>query len=326
MPRAPRTASGTGSAPRLPDQTGRVAVVTGANSGIGYVTARELARSGARVVMACRSPERGRAALERLRAEVPGAAAETGELDLGSLDSIRAFAERELPALGHDRIDLLINNAGIAMAPLERTSDGFESHFGVNHLGAFALTGLLLPRLLAGDEPRVVTVSSEGQRFGTVDLGNLNAERGYRPGRAYMQSKRANIYFAVEFQRRLDASGLKLRSMVVAPGNTRSNIITGRAHERGRLYAGFIKLTLLLLFSPTPEGARTTLYAATRPDLPGGSYVVPDGLLQRHGNPTVRGSRHELPMRDTVTARALWQISERLTGVGYGLPPGEEGR
>ncbi|MFI7131460.1 oxidoreductase [Nonomuraea sp. NPDC050153] len=299
----------------MPDQAGRVAVVTGANSGIGFITARELARLGAHVVLACRDPERGQAALTRMRGEVPGVHLELRRVDLGSLTSIREFAA----GWDRDRLDLLVNNAGVAMVPYALTADGFESQFGVNHLGTFALTGLLLPHLLAAPEPRVVTVSSEGQRFARFDLENLNAERRYRTAFAYVQSKRANLYFATELQRRADAAGLKLRSMAVAPGLTRTNVLTGGANSgRGRLYTTLTRLLVRAAFRPTPEGAKTSLYAATVPDLPGGSYIVPDGPLQLRGEPTRRA--RERAMRDTDTATRLWQLSERLTGVTYDLP------
>ncbi|MEU6298038.1 oxidoreductase [Streptomyces erythrochromogenes] len=294
----------------IPDQSGRLVVVTGANSGIGYVTARELARRGAHVVLACRSHERGREAIERLRTEVPHARAELRLLDLADLASVRRFAE----GWPHDRLDLLVNNAGIAMVPFSRTADGFESQFGVNHLGTFALTGLLLPRLLATPHPRVVTVSSEGQRFARFDLDNLDAERGYRTLFAYIQSKRANLYFAAELQRRSDAAGLPLRSMAVAPGLTRTNVLTGGANSgRGRTHAALMRLLLRTAFRPTPEGAKTSLYAATLPELPGGSYVVPDGLLQLRGEPVPRS--RERALKDAATAHRLWTLSERLTGV-----------
>jgi NAD(P)-dependent dehydrogenase (short-subunit alcohol dehydrogenase family) len=296
----------------IPGQSGRTAVVTGANSGIGYHTARELARRGAHVVLACRDPARGGAALDRMRGEVPGAHLELRRLDLADLSSIRAFAA----GWDHDRLDLLVNNAGVAMVPYAVTADGFESHFGINHLGGFALTGRLLPRLLAAPDPRVVTVSSEGQRYARFDLGNLNAERRYRASDAYVMSKRANLYFAVELQRRVDAAGRKLRSMAVAPGLTRTNVLTGGVHRsRGRLYAAALGLIMRVAFRPGPEGAKTSLYAATTPDLPGGSYIVPDGLLQFWGEPTRR--TRERAIHDTDTAARLWELSERLTGVKY---------
>ncbi|WP_030389665.1 oxidoreductase [Streptomyces sp. NRRL S-241] len=298
----------------IPDQSGRLAVVTGANSGIGQVTAEALARRGAHVVLACRSAQRGQDALDRLLARVPGAHAEVRPLDLGDLASVRAFAD----GWDHDRLDLLVNNAGVAMVPFARTADGFESQFGINHLGTFALTGLMLPHLLASPDPRVVTVSSEGQRFARFDLDNLNAERRYGAMFVYLQSKRANLYFASELQRRADAAGLRLRSMAVAPGLTRTNVLTGGANgNRSRLYGALTRLLLRIAFRPTPEGAKTSLYAATVPDLPGGAYVVPDGPLQLRGEPVLRG--RERAVRDIATARRLWELSETLTGVRFRL-------
>ncbi|UUU44098.1 oxidoreductase [Streptomyces sp. NBC_00162] len=298
----------------IPDQSGRLAVVTGANSGIGQVTAETLARRGAHVVLACRSPQRGQVALDRLLARAPGADAEVRLLDLADLASIRAFAD----GWDHDRLDLLVNNAGVAMVPFARTADGFESQFGINHLGTFALTGLMLPHLLASPDPRVVTVSSEGQRFARFDLNNLNAERRYGAMFAYLQSKRANLYFATELQRRADAAGLRLRSTAVAPGLTRTNVLTGGANgNRGRVYGALTRLLLRIAFRPTPEGAKTSLHAATVPNLPGGAYVVPGGPLQLRGEPTLRN--RERAIRDTTTARRLWELSEKLTGVAFRL-------
>ncbi|MGW7054469.1 oxidoreductase [Streptomyces sp. NPDC054887] len=308
------SASRTWTLDSIPDQSGRLAVVTGANSGIGQVTAQALAQRGAHVVMACRSLQRGQDALAGLLANAPGARAEVRRLDLADLASVRAFAD----GWDHDRLDLLVNNAGVAMVPFARTADGFESQFGINHLGTFALTGLLLPHLLASPDPRVVTVSSEGQRFARFDLGNLNAERRYGAMFTYLQSKRANLYFAAELQRRADAAGLRLRSTAVAPGLTRTNVLTGGANSaRGRFYGALMRLLLRVAFRPTPEGAKTSLYAATVADLPGGAYVVPDGPLQLHGEPVLRN--RERAMRDTTTARRLWELSERLTGVPFRL-------
>lgn len=290
----------------------RVAVVTGANSGIGYVTARELARRGAHVVLACRNAGRAAAAVDRLRAEVPAATVEARVLDLADLGSIRAFA-----GAWRGPLDLLVNNAGIAMVPFARTADGFESQFGVNHLGTFALTGRLLPHLLKAPTPRVVTVSSEGQRFARFDLANLNAERRYRTAFAYVQSKRANLYFATHLQRLADAAGTPLRSMAVAPGLTRTNVLTGGANGgRGRFHAATVGLLVRTAFQPVDDGARTSLLAATDPDLPGGSYIVPNGPFQLRGRPVRRTG--ERAQQDIATARTLWRLSEELTGVEYG--------
>ncbi|MFE1027476.1 oxidoreductase [Streptomyces sp. NPDC058818] len=297
---------------QIPDQRGRVAVVTGANAGIGYVTARELARHGAHTVLACRDRSRGEAALARLRDEVPGARVELRLVDLADLGSVRAFAD----GWDHDRLDLLVNNAGIVMPPLTRTVDGFEAQFGVNHLGTYALTGRLLPHLLCADTPRVVTVSSESQLTAPFDLANLNAERRYRPSSAYAQSKRANVYFSAQLQRWAVAQGVPLRSVIAVPGMTDTGVIT-KATRYGALWRAVVPRLVGLVAKPVVEGARPSLYAATVPDLPGGSYVAPRGPLQIRGATTVhRGHR---TVYDEATAVALWNLSERLTKVRYEL-------
>ncbi|MFF1274898.1 oxidoreductase [Streptomyces marokkonensis] len=303
---------------QITDQTGRVAVVTGANAGIGYVTARELARHGAHTVLACRDRDRGEAALGRLRREVPHARAELRLVDLADLRSVRAFAD----GWDHDRLDLLVNNAGIVMPPLTRTVDGFEAQFGVNHLGTYALTGRLLPHLLRAAAPRVVTVSSESQLTASFDLANLNAERRYRPGSAYAQSKRANVYFSAQLHRWAVAQGLPLRSMIAVPGLTDTGVIT-KSTRYGTLWRALVPRLVGLVAKPVAEGARPSLYAATVPDLPGGSYVAPRGPLQIRGATTVRHGRRTV--YDEATAVALWDLSERLTGVRYDRPGAQSG-
>lgn len=295
----------------MPDQSGRIVVVTGANSGIGAVTARELARRGAHVVLACRSAQRATDAIVRIRADVPEARIEFAPLDLGSLVSVRKFAEN----WSHKRLDVLVNNAGIAMAPFGRTADGFELHFGVNHLGHFALTGLLLPYLKRSPEPLVVTVSSEGQVGIPFDVATLTAERHYWAPLAYWQSKKANAYFGAELQRRTTAAGSSLRSIVVVPGLTQTAILTG-ATGRGRLYHAVVGTLVRRAFRPPEVGAATSLRAVTDPRLPGGCYVAPSGFWGLYGEPVVRNGYRA--MTDTNTARDLWELSERLTGTQYG--------
>lgn len=295
----------------MPDQSGRLAVVTGANSGIGYATACALAERGAHVVLACRDRERAERAADRLRREVPDAVVETRRVDLGDLASIRAFAG----GLGHDRVDLLVNNAGVALAPRSRTADGFETHFGVNHLGTFALTGLLLPRLLAAPRPRVVTVSSEAQRFVRLDLDDPHGERSYRPWFAYLRSKQAVLYFAVELQRRADAAGTRLLSMAASPGLTRTNVLGGASGGHPVL-----RRVVRVAGKSAADGALPTLYAATAPGLPGGGYVVPGGLMQQRGAPALWD--RDRALTDTATAARLWSLSERLTGVVPEIVPG----
>ncbi|HEY8770474.1 MAG TPA: oxidoreductase, partial [Thermoleophilaceae bacterium] len=206
----------------MPDQSGRVAVVTGANSGLGLVTARELARAGASVVLACRNTSKGERAIEELRAAVPGADAKLEALDLADLDSVRDFASRIASERGH--LDLLVLNAGVMAPPRRTTKDGFESQFGTNHLGHFALTGRLLPTLLAASEPRVVTLSSGVHRMGSINFDDLQRERRYNNWLAYGQSKLANLIFAVELQRRASTAGTNLLSLAAHPGYSATNL------------------------------------------------------------------------------------------------------
>lgn len=313
MPRSEKTgaASQHWSFEDIPDQSGRIALVTGANSGIGYVTARELARQGAHVVLACRNPDRAADAAARLRGEVPTALITARNLDLADLESVRAFAE----AWGNNRLDILINNAGVALVPYARTTDGFESQLGINFLGHFALTGLLLPSLRAASDARVVTVSSESQRWGRIDFTNLNAERHYHPLTAYIRSKQANVYFAVQLQRLAAAGRIPLRSMAVTPGFTSTNVLIAGNHQQAhRAWKTFVGLANRFA-KPTPEGARTTLYAATVADLPGASYVAPSGPLEVYGHPTPRNGHRA--MYDVNTARRLWEAAEGLTGIRF---------
>lgn len=286
----------------IPDQTGRVAVVTGANVGLGYETARELARKGAAVVMACRNTEKAERAAARLRAEQPSARLEVSRLDLADLASVRAFADRLGAA--HDRLDLLVNNAGIMAVPHARTADGFESQFGTNHLGHFALTGLLLPLLREAPAPRVVTVSSLGHRAGRIAFDDLMAERRYNRWTAYFQSKLANLLFTYELARR----ELGVLAAAAHPG--------GSATELGKDTP--VQRTLFtaldpLFMQPAAMGALPTLRAATAPDVRGGEYYGPGGFAEVRGHPVhVQSSR---AARDEDTARRLWGVSVELTGV-----------
>src|SRR5437763_8838280 len=225
----------------IPDQGGRTAIVTGANSGLGLATARALARAGARVVLACRSGDRGAAALQQILDAVPQANAELSLLDLGDLSSVRDFTGRF--AGGHDGLDLLINNAGIMATPRRLTADGFESQLGTNHLGHFALTGLLLPRLNSRPAPRVVTVSSVAHRIGRIRFDDLQGERRYGRWSAYGQSKPANLLFAVELERRAATAGLALRSMAAHPGYSATNLQTSGPQGLDKLVSQIGNLT-----------------------------------------------------------------------------------
>jgi NAD(P)-dependent dehydrogenase (short-subunit alcohol dehydrogenase family) len=295
------------SADDIPDQLGRTFVVTGANSGIGYEAALQLARRRGRVVLACRNQEKGRRAADALVAATPGASVEVRPLDLADLASVRAFAARFLET--SDRLDGLVNNAGIMAVPRGLTADGFELQFGTNHLGHFALTGLLLPALLATASARVMTVSSGGHRPGRIRFDDLAGERRYGRWPAYFQSKLANLLFTYELQRRLEAGGHEVIAVAAHPGVARTEL--GKATPlQARL------LTLGERFQqPASAGALPTLRAATDPDVRGGEYYGPAGFLETAGPPVRVGSSRA--SRDRDTARRLWDRSIELTDVDF---------
>ncbi|GHC41760.1 oxidoreductase [Streptomyces flavofungini] len=298
----------------IPDQGGRVAVVTGANSGLGYVTARELARRGARVVLACRSAERGAEALRRLTDEVPAADAEFRPLDLGDLSSVREFADRYERERG-GRLDLLVNNAGVMALPYRRTTDGFETQFGVNHLGHFALTGLLLPQLLATPGARVVTVSSMAHLFANIDIADLNSELRYRRWPAYARSKSANLLFVHELARRLADTGADVVAAAAHPGYAATNLQAAGPRMAGRRAMELSMAVVNRLVGQSPEtGALPTLYAATAPGVRPDSFTGPR-LLAWRGAPA-RSPRAGWTRGD-VAGERLWAASESLTGVTY---------
>jgi NAD(P)-dependent dehydrogenase (short-subunit alcohol dehydrogenase family) len=303
------------TAEQIPSQAGKTALVTGANSGVGYQAALELARHGAHVLLGCRNAEKGKAALERLGGEAPGASAEVVSLDMASLASIRAFAAGF--AGRGIALDLLINNAGVMALPKrELTSDGFERQFGTNHLGHFALTGLLMPELLAAPGPRVVTVSSIAHRRGKIDFDNLQSERSYRPRDAYNTSKLANLLFALELERKAKMVGSKLVSIPVHPGVSRTNIIENGMAPTG-VTAAILGVLAAVAFQSDAAGALPTLYAATAPEAKGGEYIGPDGFLGIKGSPVVETPKPQA--LDEAVAKRLWTVSEELTGVVY--PP-----
>ena len=295
----------------IPDLTGHTAVVTGANSGLGLVAARELARHGCVVVLAVRNTDKGAEALATF--DDPSTA-RVEALDLADLASVRSFAQRL--AGEQDRLDLLINNAGIMAAPRRLTVDGFESHLGTNHLGHFALTGLLLGLLSAAPAPRVVTISSGMHRVGTIKFDDLQREHRYNNWLAYGQSKLANLMFCFELQRRAVAAGSPLLSYCAHPGYAATNLqFAAPAHE----YEKWFMTIGNKLFSQSAEmGALPELYAATADGLPGGSYIGPDGRFEQGGYPkVVTGASRAY---DQTAWRRLWDESERLTGVHYEFP------
>ena len=304
----------TWTADQIPDQAGRLAVVTGANSGLGEVTARELARKGARVVLAVRTTSKGEAAARAIRDAAPGALVEVRQLDLSSLASVRAFATELTADIA--AIDLLVNNAGIMMTPPGgRTADGFELQLGTNHLGHFALTGLLLDALSRGAAPRVVTVSSLEHKPGHIHFDDLQLERDYAPRKAYQQSKMANAVFGIELDRRLRAAGSPILSVLAHPGYSDTNL---QSSGPTGLSAFVMKISNTLLAQKVERGALPQLYAATAAGVEGGQFYGPSGFQELRGDPTEVEAVPEA--HNPEIARRLWAMSEELTGVTFPLP------
>jgi NAD(P)-dependent dehydrogenase (short-subunit alcohol dehydrogenase family) len=329
---------GTWTETEVPDQTGRTAVVTGANTGLGFETARVLAARGASVVLACRDVGKAKEAAARIAgprtASTGGGGGTRGgagtgggggmagacvnvvpgevkvvELDLGSLASIRAAAEQI------DTIDLLINNAGVMMTPYGRTADGFELQFGVNHLGHFAFTGLLIGKMLDRPGSRVVTVSSLNHKTGRIDFDDLRAERKYRRMARYGQSKLANLMFTFELHRRLEVAEAKTAALAAHPGKSKT--------ELPRYLPGWVRFLDMVIEQPFGHGAAmgalATLRAATDPAAVGGEYYGPDGRGEQRGYPRLVAASERA--HDAAAQARLWQESERLTGVTFPLPP-----
>jgi NAD(P)-dependent dehydrogenase (short-subunit alcohol dehydrogenase family) len=294
----------------VPDQRGRVAVVTGANTGLGFDTARVLAARGASVVLAVRSIEKGKQAAERIAAAAPGAEVTVQQLDLSSLASVRAAAA-ELGAR-HPAIDLLVNNAGVMYTPRQKTADGFDLQFGTNHLGHFALTGLLLDRMLAVPGSRVVTVSSIGHRIrARIHFEDLQWERSYDRVAAYSQSKLANLLFTYELQRRLAAAVKPTLALAAHPGFSDTELIRYSPAWARRL----TPVAARVFAQSAAQGALPSLRAATDPAVLGGQYFGPDGLGEMKGSPRVVPSSAQ--SHDAGIARRLWEISTELTGVSF---------
>ena len=295
----------------IPDQSGRVCVVTGANTGLGFETARALAEHGASVVLAVRNPDKGADAVARIRAGTRDAEARVQHLDLCSLDSIRSTAQQLHASL--DRIDLLINNAGVMYTPRLQTADGFELQFGTNHFGHFALTGLLLDLLLGSEGSRIVSVSSIGHRIrAEIDFGDLHARRSYNRVAAYGRSKLANLLFTYELQRRLTEAGAPTAALAAHPGASLT--------ELGRHIRFHRQLQLLTrwMTQPAAMGALPILRAATDPGATGGRYYGPGGVQEMRGHPVVVTSNDQ--SHDPDTQQRLWAASEQSTGVTYPLP------
>jgi NAD(P)-dependent dehydrogenase (short-subunit alcohol dehydrogenase family) len=296
------------------DQRGRVALITGANTGIGFETAKVLAARGATVILACRDHDKMRTAASRLRDVAGGGDVVTLPLDLASLVSVRAAAAQFRSEW--NRLDLLINNAGLMIPPYGRTVDGFESQFGVNHLGHYALTGLVLDRLLGTPGSRIVTVSSNAHRQGAVNFDDLNAERGYRPMAAYAQSKLANLLFTYELQRRLSASAAATIAVAAHPGAARTELMRHSPWHFRFVVSRRTRMLFSWLIQDEDAAALPILRAATDPRAGGGEYYGPDGWKEFTG-------RHPVPVQSTPRShdielqRRLWRESQRLTGVSY---------
>lgn len=303
----------TWSADDIPDQSGRVAVVTGANGGLGLETTRELARRGAHLVMAARNQEKAEEANGDIAGGIPEASLEIQPLDLGSVKSIHAFAEVALGS--HRKIDLLINNAGVMATPRRETADGFELQLGTNHLGHFVLTALLMPALLRAGKARVVTTTSTARYFGgSVDPDDPHLEKNYDPWKAYGRSKRANLHFALELNRRLISAGSDVRSFSADPGYSNTDLQAQSVHASEGGFSQRFFHTGVRLFGMSPsDGALPQLRAATDSDAAGGTLYAPRWVS--FGPPIVRGVGRRLRKPDEMAT--LWALSQRETGVTF---------
>jgi NAD(P)-dependent dehydrogenase (short-subunit alcohol dehydrogenase family) len=296
----------------VPDQTGRVALVTGANSGIGFHTARVLAARGAKVVLACRTRSKAEAAEGQIKATVPGADLTLIDLDLTSLSSVKATADEFTSRF--DRLDLLINNAGVMATPKGKTADGFEMQFGTNHLGHAALTAHLLPLILANGQSRVVNVSSLAHRMGRINFDDLQSERRYNAWRAYGQSKLSNLLFTFELQRRLEAVGATAKALAAHPGLAHTNLADSSGGIAGRMMS--IGKPVTRLYTQSAQmGALPSLRAAVDPDVRGGEYFGPGGFQETRGHPKQVKARKTA--YDTAVAKQLWVETIALTGVPF---------
>ncbi len=298
----------------MPDLKGRVIAVTGANSGLGFEASRGFAGRGARVVMACRNASKAEGARQKILAEHPRSSVEVMTLDLASLASVRQFA-KDL-AQRTDRLDVLCNNAGVMALPRRETADGFEMQLGTNHFGHFALTGLVLPLLLATPDSRVVTMSSGAHKMGRIDFDDLHGKRKYGKWTAYGQSKLANLLFAYELDRRLQRKRVKAISVACHPGYSATELQSaGPRMEGSSFMERIMELGNMLLSQDAATGALPALYAATAPDVQGGDYIGPDGIGELWGHPKKVTSNAR--SHDPESAARLWKVSEESTGVSY---------
>ena len=288
---------------------GKRVIITGANSGIGFETAKKLANEGAQVILAVRDIEKGNQAIIDLKAGNPDISVQMMLLDLADLKNVRAFAESYCKQF--DSLDILINNAGVMIPPYSKTKDGFELQFGGNHLGHFALTGLLLPLLKKTINSRVVTVSSLAHRGASINFDNLDGSKGYSAMKFYGQSKLANLLFSKELDNRLKISGIKTLSIACHPGISATNLF----RMGGKLFKPIVTIIVNKFTQPASMGALPTIYAATENSLVGGEYIGPDGKRNRKGYPAIEHPASGVYNENTM--KKLWDISEQLTGVKY---------
>jgi hypothetical protein len=298
----------------IPNLAGKIAIVTGANSGLGYETTKALAGKGAHVILACRNSQRGEVAAGEIRSQFPTASLEVMTLDLADLASIHRFADAF--ARQHQSLHILCNNAGVMALPYCQTADGFELQFGINHLGHFALTGLLIGRILRTGHARVVTVSSNLHKWGQINFADLNSEKSYHKWRAYNQSKLANLLFAYELQRKFEAAGANAISVAAHPGYAATNLqLAGPRMQGSTFQIWLMSLSNRFVAQSAAMGALPILYAATSPDVQGGDYVGPGGFMEVRGFP--KKTRSSGSSYDQEKAAKLWAVSEELTGVRY---------
>lgn len=290
----------------LPDMTGKYVIITGANSGIGYEAARALVQNGAEVIMACRSLEKGAAAVQWIREEIPQARLNLRTLNLADLASVREFAATI--HANYAQIDRLINNAGVMAIPYHQTADGFEMQLGTNHLGHFALTGLLLDLVLKAENGRIVTISSQAHKIGRINFDDLNSEKSYQKWLAYGQSKLANLLFAYELQRKLTAASKHTISVAAHPGYAATNLQGSR---------GIFSALNPLMAQSAAMGALPTLFAAAHPEVQGGDFIGPRSFGGWRGYPA-NAQSNPASYNESV-AKKLWEVSEELTGISYPL-------
>ena len=287
----------------MPDQSGKTVIVTGANTGLGFQTAKGMAAKGARVIMACRNAAKGQDALDKIKAEQPDANVSLASLNLSSLAAVKSFADSFLAE--NSKLDILINNAGVMVPPFGKTEDGFEDQFGINHLGHFALTGHLLGAVQATGNSRIVTVASTAHKIGKINFDNLNAEQGYKKWPAYGQSKLACLMFSQELQRRLARADSPVISVAAHPGGATTDL---------QRHSGYVNKLLGFIMQDSAAGALPTLRAATDPNVKGGEYYGPHFMATR-GVPVLEKLNKRAS--DEAVAARLWDVSEQMTGVSY---------